>query len=417
MQSLPDEIIQQIVSYLPYQSVIAVEQTCHRIQGLIGPAVWRHLCRTNYQYWAPDRQILAKSARPVGDVDWRSLFIERVKLDREIDSRLHQILSEQHDRTRKVKWIVELGWDAKDALLRHTKAHDVDDILARQWYANATLACLHRSLAIDCWLALGGDDVCEVPLEDALGAFDLFVSSEPEKNHGRISIVLDNLKLDFLNHQTDFSAMDLAAQTVAIAQYVRQHDFVGIRDNIGAHYHDMKNNFIGHVLSQVPHSSLPLISVAIFCSLAQRLGVHARPCGFPFHVLAIVETGSDNAIFMDPFRSDRQVERSNLISQLTTMGAPPRDHESLLQPASSLEIVARCARNIITSFQSMTQEDNANNAEPRADLALYAALWALLVTARHRNEWSPLQETYLQVIVENTEAQYATGMFDLLRSS
>lgn len=155
-------------------------------------------------------------------------------------------------------------------------------------------------------------------------------------------------------------------------------------------YHDLQNNFIGIALRDPNHSSLPLISVAIYCSVAIRLGVNAHPCGFPFHVIAIVKPppGLDLAgrviddstqgkpMYLDPFRSDNEILVEDLQGQLSAMAIVPSKYATVLGPASTAEIVQRTARNIINSVH---HDDRNDNLKPEKDDAFYAALWALLL--------------------------------------
>ena len=166
-------------------------------------------------------------------------------------------------------------------------------------------------------------------------------------------------------------------------------------------YHDLQNNFISLALQDEEHPSLPLISVAIYCSVAQILGLNAVPCGFPLHVLAIIKParGFDldgkvllpgkipTSMYMDPFRSNQETAIEDLRAQLVSMGIPHSVHESLLDASPMDEIVRRTARNIITSIQTAPQpfggngtlQSLANATVPSTEDAYYAALWALVL--------------------------------------
>ena len=155
-------------------------------------------------------------------------------------------------------------------------------------------------------------------------------------------------------------------------------------------YHDLQNNFIGIALRDPNHPSLPPISVAIYCSVAIRLGVNAHPCGFPFHAIAIITppAGLDLAgraiddstqakpMYIDPFRSDGELLVEDLQGQLSAMAIAPSKYATLLGPASTVEIVQRTARNIINSVH---HNDRNDNLKPEMDDAFYAALWASLL--------------------------------------
>ena len=75
-------------------------------------------------------------------------------------------------------------------------------------------------------------------------------------------------------------------KAILISGYLRDHGLTGITSN--DEYHHIRHNFIGLALLDKNHSSLPLISVAIYCCVARHFGLDAHPCGFPFHVYAMV---------------------------------------------------------------------------------------------------------------------------------
>ena len=184
-------------------------------------------------------------------------------------------------------------------------------------------------------------------------------------------------------------------KAIATATYMRAQNLTGIRNN--DNYHDLRNNFIGIALQDGDHQSLPLISVAIYCCVAQRLGLDAHPCGFPFHVHAIIKAtaGHDlnggrvepgtkaQPMYMDPFRTDKETPVHNLQSQLYAMGIPEADHPSLLGTSSTAEIIRRTARNIGSSVQIPRSPSNLNAVLALADMdnAFYGAVWAQLLLA------------------------------------
>lgn len=175
-------------------------------------------------------------------------------------------------------------------------------------------------------------------------------------------------------------------KALAILAYTRANNWTGIKRNES--YYDLQNNFIGIALQDPDHPSLPLISVAIFCCVAKRLGVNAHPCSFPFHVIATVllpprldlagraidDSTQAKPMYLDPFRSDDELNVEDLQGQLSAMAIAPSYYATLLGPASTVEIVQRTARSIINSVH----HDDRND-KPETDDAFYAALWALLL--------------------------------------
>lgn len=194
-------------------------------------------------------------------------------------------------------------------------------------------------------------------------------------------------------------------------------------------YFNLRNSFIGLALEDGGPAALPLISVVIFCAVSKRLGIVAEPCGFPFHIYAIVKApdgydlegrpvaaGSETQlIYMDPFASDKEISKSELEAQLRAMGVPSADHEMLLGVSSAADMVRRTARNIIGSIQRNGHGHNlfmnaaTGTTGLESDSALYSALWAFLILPEDDTGLFR-RARYLPYVVELLEKQY---LFDV----
>lgn len=175
-----------------------------------------------------------------------------------------------------------------------------------------------------------------------------------------------------------------------IARYLQDRNLTGIEP--GRDYYNIEHNFLGIALKGEHHSSLPLISAAIYCYVARKFTLDAHPCGFPFHVHVIIRphAGHDmdgNAVgdgdqgapmYMDPFRSIQETPVTELQSQLRYLGALTLSDSTFLRESLTSEIVLRCGKNILNSvtqtpvFQYTTL-DLAN--------VKYAALWSSMLFA------------------------------------
>ncbi len=208
----------------------------------------------------------------------------------------------------------------------------------------------------------------------------------------QVETLLDRLAESVLSEIPDLADQKPRQKALSILAYMRRNNWTGIASD--GNYHDLRNNFIGIALRDNSHPSLPLISVAIYCCVATRLGLDAHPCGFPFHVIAIVraldnvdldgraidDSTAAGPMFLDPFRSDGEVPVESLEAQLSEMAISPLDYASLLGPASTVEIVLRNARNIITSVQyGVRARQSIDMLVPEIESAYYGALWALLM--------------------------------------
>lgn len=367
----------------------------------------------------------------VNKVEWKKIFSERRNLHRQVDEGINDILCEQKGRPAKAERIVLRGYDAKDALLENLNVEDsVDDVLARRYYSSAVLELLHRNIALQEWVKLSKGE--NVPLEKALAGFDLFVVQGRKGDYDEISTALDNVAELFQQEVPMYPELDTRDKAKTLARYLRAHNLMGIKCNVHENYHNIQNNFLGIALQDPDHPSLPLISVAIYCCVAQRLGLDAQPCGFLFHVLAIVnppkgfavdgrelyEGQMGDPIYMDPFRSMEESLVDDLKSQLVSLGVTPNDHATYLGSSSTVEIVRRSAKNIVTSVQTMHRNERANQmptAEPypEMDAAFYSSIWALTILAEgdrdglnSRDAANSQRAQFLPYILQQMESKF-----------
>lgn len=220
----------------------------------------------------------------------------------------------------------------------------------------------------------------------------------------------------------NFADKSPRSRAIALVAYLRKDNLTGVQRD--SHYHDLQNNFIGVALQDPNHPSLPLISVAIFCCVAQRIGIDAYPCGFPFHVLATVKPPSaldldGNSVppgvvppmmYMDPFRSSEETELQDLKAQLQSLGIPVQNHQDFLDASPVDEIVRRSAKNIITSMSTVPRNRGPGSRSSTSfldpDGALYAAFWALILLQNGDHHSNNIQRArFLDYIVERLETQ------------
>ncbi|TKA71890.1 hypothetical protein B0A49_03353 [Cryomyces minteri] len=441
LHGLPDELLQSILSLLPVESLLAIQLTSKRFSGLAEePLLWRHFCRTQYKFWNSKHHIRTKFAAPVTDTDWKRLFIERRKTDRMTVQSLESILATQRGRIDKTESIVTAGYDAKDILLRHCNPlPEAEDVLARRYHSNAVLGGIHRAMAVEELKRLLKQEA--VPLERALGVYDMFVLGQREGDFDNIAARLDQIARDVREQYPEFEELTPRKKALTLATYVRANELVGVREEAG--YHALQNNFIGIALLGQEHTSLPLISVAIYCCIAERLGLRAQPCGFPWHVCAIVRppTGQDlegidvltneepEPMYMDPWRKDTEVPVSDLKATLDQMGATPSSYATFLGEASTWELVLRTGRNIHNSIQDAHRQQPhliaGGNPTPGServpvwastfpdiDGSFYAMLWSHLLLGLQAGEddgaaaRTTRRRTYLPYITEHIQTDY-----------
>lgn len=402
LAGLPDELLEIVLAFLPPRSLVAVQLASKRFVDLAEePLLWRYCCQTEFRYWDAKHDIARKLARPASEVDWKQLFIRRMQIDRTVAATFESILSTQQGRVNKIETILEEGYDAKETLLRCCiVGDDAEDVLARRYYGNAVLATLHQTMAIEIWENVRNNEA--VPLERALGSYDMFVLGTREGDYDDVARSLDALAGEVRTECPRFDTLTTRQKALALVNFVRARDLTGVKSM--DLYSELRNNFIGIALLDSEHQSLPLISVAIYCCIAQRLGINAGPCGFPFHIYGAVyaperqtldgtplAAGSDpDTMYVDPFRSDFEVPPDNLRSQLLAMGASPSTHAAFLRQATTRELVLRTGRNIMNSVHSVQQgapvvQRNGSRIQswfatfPDVDRAFYATLWATML--------------------------------------
>lgn len=274
-----------------------------------------------------------------------------------------------------------------------------------RYYAQALLTQLNRGLAIAEWAKVRAGEI--VSLERALGAFDLFIPKDGDGSlddvcwisrlmHAvlliaiQITTKLNEIAIQFISNFPNIGQLSPREKALAVASYLRTNNLTGIEP--GREYHQLEHNFLGVVLDDPDHNALPLVSAAIYCYVAQKLGLNARPCGFPLHVHVIVTPalGFDidgnvldfaeqgEPMYLDPFHSQQETHISNLQNQLLLLGASDIERSNFLGESSIPQIVLRCGRNILTSIQRI-QFPNVRQAQIDLASAKYAAFWSFML--------------------------------------
>lgn len=241
------------------------------------------------------------------------------------------------------------------------------------------------------------------------------------------------MAIHFRSEHHDFDQLTIRQKAIRVVTYLRAHDLTGIESDEA--YRDLQNCYIGVALQDSKHSSLPLISAAIFCGLAGKLGLDARCCGIPNHVHAmvfpspletldgqpVVGTSDDRSpMYLDPYRSDSEVPVSHLKSMLSAWGVRRDDFQRYVCDTSLADLVLRTSKNILATVHEFRirgasiLETNDHPTirlygNPYSDLesSFYAALWANFilgrpdVTSDHSN-----QRQFVSLVLERFEQSY-----------
>lgn len=200
--------------------------------------------------------------------------------------------------------------------------------------------------------------------------------------------------------------MSTRQKALSLVRWLRVNNLTGM-ENPEVNYRNLRNCFIGHALSDPEHPSLPIISSAIFCAVAERLGMTTSCCAFPSHVHASVfappgqsldgaaeEPGLEmESMYLDPYGSDDEITVQDLRLRLVEFGWASSS-DVFLSASPVPVIVQRTAQNIKTSYlkvRELPDDDPAGlelrrlrsgNPSLNVDVAFYSSMWAQLLTTQ-----------------------------------
>ncbi|KIL91781.1 hypothetical protein FAVG1_05398 [Fusarium avenaceum] len=426
---IPDEIIQHLLYYIsPEDNLLSFQSLSHRLRHLANESLlWRYHCQRSFEYWHPQHNFHRRLKGRASDTPWKKIFILRKSRNAQLDRLLDDIVATKVGRLKRFEKVCKLGYDAKDFLLEQCNADEAaEDVLARRYYSNSLLDSIHRSLAVEEWynIQLASTNPSgrhrTVSLERALGAFDLFVLHDQPGDLDDIGQILDKMAEEFRDTQPGgINEMSTRQKALELNRWLRMNNLTGLQHPERS-YRNLRNCLIGQALRHEDHDSIPIISSAIFCCVAERLGLQAQCCAFPTHVHAIVfaEYGrtldgnpmdEDNApperMYLDPYGSSEEIPMADLQAMLSQFGWQSST-EVFLSPVSPVAIAMRTARNIRATaarvIEAREQVDPdltrliTGNDSSNIDAALYSALWAsLLLTPVDSFEWDEVLEPFL----------------------
>lgn len=246
----------------------------------------------------------------------------------------------------------------------------------------------------------------------------------------QISRAFDDLAEQIRSQQADFRTLTPRDRATAVAGFLVDRNLTGVNSNDT--YKDLQNNFIVMALLDEDHPSVPLVSVAIYCGIAQRLGLDARPCGVPCHVYALVfppegetldgvvtrDGEAGEPMYLDPFREAQEVSIDAIQSDLAALGVQPASFPTFLHDSATAEMVYRCARNIMDSVRiahraTLNPENHWSvvTATPDMESSFFAALWASVLADIPLSSCVPTlatsaQRQFVPFIVEHVQTHF-----------
>lgn len=301
VERLPSELIQNVFSFATVHDLVSCDAVSRRFNELVRSAqqLWRYHCIHQYRYWHPRHEFDRRLHDPRFHTNWRDLFITRKETDRKLQDIFDGLVNSQVGRLAKSVSLVNEGEDAKDFLLRqsHTPSN-AEDYLARTWWSEKILSQIQRRSAVQTWTALRHGDTT-ISLERALACVDLFVVPRAPESPDEVELHLDRIARRFEEawrgqrraeevDKTKKSVLTLRKQALSLASFLRQHNLTGLAGQRDEEFYSLRNNLISIALCQRDHPSLPLISTAIYCAIARRVGLEAHPVNYPGTIHAIV---------------------------------------------------------------------------------------------------------------------------------
>ncbi|KAL8341276.1 hypothetical protein RB598_003286 [Gaeumannomyces tritici] len=423
--AVPDEIMVRILYYVsPEENLSSFQLISRRHSRLANePLLWKHYCRTSFRHWDPRHDFPLKLALPAPVVDWKRLWMLRRGQNARVLRLLDDILATKLGRVDKFGQICLLEYDAKDILLEQCRTpDDAEDVLARRYYAGAALESIHRGVAIKEWAKFQSPHAGPPRLDRALAAFDMFTLREHSGDIDDTEALLDSLARDFLAAHPGFEGLSTRRKALLLLQWVRSENLTGM-DNPDTNYRNIQNCLLGHALRDKNHPSLPLVSSAIYASLAERVGMRAACCSFPAHVHVGVFAPSGETLdgvrpqdpprhepdmmYLDPYGADHEIHIEELRMRLEEYSSgwhEPGRREVFLKASPSSVLIVRAAHNIQVSCVRLQQarDDPPNSGShgadnsPNMESMLYAVLWvSLLLTPTAQRLWDNNLEHFL----------------------
>ncbi|KAK0610456.1 hypothetical protein B0T17DRAFT_500397 [Bombardia bombarda] len=420
LNDVPEEIIRHILSYVsPEDNLRAFQLLSSRFHHIANDSLlWRYYCQTSFTYWHPDHRIQEKFAARASSVEWKRLWMARKGKNVQTSRNLDGIIASKVGQLRRLQQICLLGYDAKDFLLEQCRSDDsAEDVLARRYYANSALDSIHRGIAVDVWSQYQGAPLSSRGLDRALGAFDMFVLHDQPYDLEYISSSFDALAAQFQSENPTLEDMSTRQKALNLVRWLRAKNLTGM-DAPSLNYRNLRNCLIGHALSEDQHPSLPIISAAIFCCVAERLGLTTSCCAFPSHVhssviappgMTLDGTEEENPneelqrMYLDPYGSDDEVTISDLRLRLVEFGWT-QGAEAFLTSSPVPIIVQRTAQNIraaYSSSQNLPDGDastrlRTSHPELNMQAAVYASMWAeLLMKQTSSHHWDNNLDSFL----------------------
>lgn len=230
--------------------------------------------------------------------------------------------------------------------------------------------------------------------------------------------MLDETAAEFRASHPDLDQLTTRQKALALNRWLRAENLTGLRSP-DRDYRNLRNCLIGQALRHPEHESIPIISSAIFCCIAYRIGLAAGCCAFPSHVHCVVfpprgqtldgrlddSPEGLESMYLDPFGNDDEVPEAVLKAFLRRFGWQT-SAETAMAMMSHASTVSRTAGNIRETYTMFMDGQNRSSSHltqlidghgPNNMAACYyASLWVSLMLSPANNlEWDDRFEKFL----------------------
>ncbi|KXS12702.1 hypothetical protein M427DRAFT_59231 [Gonapodya prolifera JEL478] len=390
--SLPDDIVLCIFRFCSLDTLRSCYLASKHWSFLLthhANAAWKRICVERWKYWKRGMPKLIDGRLVVVDEDaegglgddlrtfdsfW-DVFLWRDATDRQVLKILTDIGTAQGPAMRLKVEISTLGKDAIDVLDRTLKSPGPTDV-RRSFAARDIRSHLQRKMIIDQWRAFGGgmppQERGKVPIEEMTYLFSLFGDSALDPDF--VKVLLDNLA-DGVRSFVLPELSNLEKATVICNYLFLSNRFSG---NVENYYH-IDNSLIDRVLAT--GKGIPISLCVVFKAVAARCGLNVDIIAFPGHMLSritdLTQPPPNHHIYIDVFHGVKMLTASDLRESLAANMNVTDD--TLIQPASPIDILMRMCRNILGAAQRVDTHES--------DTLSYGALWAMLsldISQAHR---------------------------------
>jgi F-box protein 21 len=401
LNSIPSEIIVKILANLnTHQDVLNAGLAAMSFQSCIGAnEIWKSLSLSRWKHVVFD-------LKHANDPSWIAFYkrhhADDLKTDKLVNNMIYRDDTSNYGRAPHIRILQSPLFECKDRLLHHIRTpDDAPDCLSRRYWARYLLKSSQRAHGLSTLIGIrtagltSGWAYQPHHLESGLVAVDLFLRDGEEGDHRWMSARLDRMAQDFRNWLPEFESLSTRAKATNLANFMIQQE--GFAGNPGLVDFDVADNFIGLTLEDSPRSGTPLIYVAIFCCLASRLGIDARPIKYPIHVFAVVfppvgvnldgnhrhpDVPSDR-MYLDVFTEQYVVEvpEGRLLSILHKKGLASQS-QAIMTPAHVFALI-KLQRQFIDSTRGAVHVQDEDPDEHQDRHGLWSTnrrdLWYLLL--------------------------------------